>query len=85
MVALAFKNPSLSLNNGVESREISSLNGAGRHSNEAEREEVALYLAQMTGELAALARSAQYDLLGYFLEMARIEAKGHAGVLRAPN
>jgi len=85
MVAIAFKNSSSSLSNGIEPRQISSFSGAGRHSNESEREEVALYLAQMTGELAALARSAQYDLLGYFLEMARIEAKGHAGVMKAPN
>jgi hypothetical protein len=85
MVAIAFKNSSPALANSAETHEISSLNGAPRLSNDTEREEVALYLAQMTGELAALARSAQYDLLGYFLEMARIEAKGHAGVLRTPN
>jgi hypothetical protein len=85
MVAIAFKNSSSSLSNGIEPRQISSLSGAGRHSDESEREEIALYLAQMTAELAALARGAQYDLLGYFLEMARIEAKGRAGVWRAAN
>ncbi len=85
MVAIAFKKSSPSLDNSVEAIDISSMNSSPRLSNETEREEVALYLAQMTGELAALARSAQYDLLGYFLEMARIEAKGHAGVLRTPN
>ena len=85
MVAIAFKKSSPSLDNNVEAIDISSMNSSPRLSNETEREEVALYLAQMTGELAALARSAQYDLLGYFLEMARIEAKGHAGVLRTPN
>jgi dsDNA-binding SOS-regulon protein len=67
------------------SRELSSLKGSPRLNDNSEREEIALYLAQMTGELAALARSAHYDLLGYFLEMARIEAKGHAGVLKTPN
>ena len=50
-----------------------------------EREDVAIYLAQITAELATLARGAQFDLLAYFLEMARIEAKGHATTFRAPN
>lgn len=36
--------------------------------------EVAHYIAQLTGEMAAMARAAKLDLLGYFLEMARIEA-----------
>jgi hypothetical protein len=80
MVAIAFKKSS-----DVSNSEISTIDTTPILANGTEREEIALYLAQMTGELAALARSAQYDLLGYFLEMARIEAKGHAGVLRAPN
>jgi hypothetical protein len=36
--------------------------------------EVAHYIAQLTGEMAGMARAAKLDLLGYFLEMARIEA-----------
>jgi hypothetical protein len=36
--------------------------------------EVAHYIAQMTGEMSGMARSANLELLGYFLEMARIEA-----------
>jgi hypothetical protein len=36
--------------------------------------EVAHYIAQLTAEMAGMARSAKLDLLGYFLEMARIEA-----------
>ena len=80
MVAIAFKKTS-----DVSNSEITAIDSAPILPNGTEREEIALYLAQMTGELAALARSAQYDLLGYFLEMARIEAKGHAGVLRTPN
>lgn len=85
MTAIAFKKSSELANNGINPSEISAINGAPSLSNNTEREDVALYLAQMTGELAALARSAQFDLLGYFLEMARIEAKGHAGIFRAPN
>ncbi|PSC02804.1 hypothetical protein SLNSH_22025 [Alsobacter soli] len=37
-------------------------------------EDIARYIAQMTTEMAALARSANLDLLAYFLEMAKIEA-----------
>lgn len=36
--------------------------------------EVAHYIAQMTGEMSGMARAANLELLGYFLEMARIEA-----------
>lgn len=38
------------------------------------RAEVAAYLLQLTGELAALARCQRLDCVAYFLEMARIEA-----------
>jgi hypothetical protein len=82
MATVAFSKIADSLEN---TRDLSTMKGASGLSNTTEREEIALYLAQMTGELAALARSAHYDLLGYFLEMARIEAKGHAGVLKTPN
>ena len=37
-------------------------------------EDIARYIAQMTTEMAAIARSANLDLLAYFLEMAKIEA-----------
>ncbi len=37
-------------------------------------EEMARYVAQMAGELAAMARATRLELLAYFLEMARIEA-----------
>jgi len=40
------------------------------------RDEVAAYLAKMTLELSAIARKADFELLAYFLEMARIEANG---------
>ena len=36
--------------------------------------ESARYIAQMSAELAAIARNANLDLLAYFLEMARVEA-----------
>lgn len=38
-------------------------------------EDIATYLAHMTAEMAAMSRAAGYDLLAYFLDMARIEAK----------
>ena len=34
----------------------------------------AQYIAQMSAELASIARSSNLDLLAYFLEMARVEA-----------
>ena len=37
-------------------------------------EEMSRYIAQMAGELAAMARATRLELLAYFLEMARIEA-----------
>lgn len=82
MVALAFKKPSDLAANDIEPVDIIALNHSAQQTD---REEIATYLAQITGELAVLARSAHFDLLGYFLEMARIEAKGHAGTLKAPN
>lgn len=36
--------------------------------------DVARYIAQMTTELASIARSTDLQLLAYFLEMARVEA-----------
>jgi hypothetical protein len=37
-------------------------------------EQVALFVSQMSAELAVLARSARLDVLAYFLDMARVEA-----------
>jgi len=37
--------------------------------------EVADYIAQITGEIAHMARSAKLDMLAYFLTMARMEAE----------
>ena len=36
--------------------------------------QAAQYIAQMSAELAVMARSANLDLLAYFLDMARVEA-----------
>jgi hypothetical protein len=36
--------------------------------------EAAQYIAQMSAELAVMARGANLDLLAYFLDMARVEA-----------
>jgi hypothetical protein len=36
--------------------------------------ESAQYIAQMSAELASIARASNLDLLAYFLEMARVEA-----------
>jgi hypothetical protein len=36
--------------------------------------ESARYIAQMSAELASIARATNLDLLAYFLEMARVEA-----------
>ncbi len=85
MVALAFKKSTELSNSDVGPSDIIAINGTPKIADRNDREDIALYLAQITGELAVLARSAQFDLLGYFLEMARIEAKGHAGSVKAPN
>lgn len=37
--------------------------------------EIARYIHQLSGELSAMARKSGMELLSYFLEMARIEAK----------
>jgi hypothetical protein len=42
--------------------------------NEALALESAQYIAQMSAELASIARASNLDLLAYFLEMARVEA-----------
>jgi hypothetical protein len=43
-------------------------------SDEALALEAARYIAQMTAELASIARGSNLDLLAYFLDMARVEA-----------
>lgn len=53
--------------------------------NEFQSEQVALYVSQMVGEMAVMARSARLDLLAYFLEMARIEATARSGKVSDPH
>ena len=62
---------------GREARPASS-EGAG-----ADRAELAGYIAQLTGQMAVMARGEKLDLLAYFLDMARIEAATQAGLDRA--
>ncbi len=40
---------------------------------------VAAYVAHMAAEMAIMSRAAGHDLLAYFLDMARIEARIQAG------
>lgn len=47
--------------------------------NPVERADIAAYIAQLSGELAGLARTSRFDLLAYFLEMARLEAMSQSG------
>ena len=43
-----------------------------------DRDEVAAYMAELTGELALVARRHGFDTLAYLLEMARLEAESTA-------
>ena len=43
-----------------------------------DRYEVAAYLAELTGELAQVARRNGFDALGYLLDMAHMEAESAA-------
>ena len=45
------------------------------------RLEVATYITQMSAELSAMARSSEFALLSYFLDMAAAEARESAGKL----
>ena len=47
-----------------------------------DRDQVAAYVAELTSELALVARRHGFDALGYLLEMARMEAENAA---RRPN
>ena len=45
----------------------------------ATREEAAAYVADLSHDLAAIARSHGLDTLGYILDMARLEAETQSG------
>ena len=53
---------------------ISRLPEPPEPADEALAQESAQYIAQMSAELASIARASNLDLLAYFLEMARVEA-----------
>jgi hypothetical protein len=46
-----------------------------QHQQPGDREAAAAYLAEMTGNLAALARQHGLDALGFILDMAKLEAE----------
>lgn len=48
------------------------------NNNFADASEVAEYIAQLSGEMAAMSRNAQLDVIAYFLEMVREEARNAA-------
>ena len=56
-------------------QEATSKTGAG------DRTKAAEYLADLTGDLAPIAREHKIHTLGYLLEMARLEAQNLAGLL----
>ena len=47
-------------------------------------EDTALYIADMVGALAAMAREARLDLVAYLLDMAHVEAEMQARQSEAP-
>jgi len=47
-----------------------------RNSKHPEREQAAAYVAELSGNLALLARQHGLDALGFILDMARLEAEG---------
>ncbi len=68
---------------GMERMTVESLEkdikAAEEREPDARAEDVAGYIADMSGDLSAMARSAGLDLLAYFLDMAVMEARIRAG------
>ncbi len=50
----------------------------GAEGRSADPREVAHYVTSMTGEMSSLAKMSGLDLLGYLLDMARLEAEKQA-------
>ena len=67
----------------IAGRDAGTTAPAGDDAQGAARAELAGYVAQMTGQMAAMARGEKLDLLAYFLDMARIEAATQAEMRRA--
>ena len=49
----------------------------------ASRKEVAAYIAELTGDLAVLARRSGHETLAYLLDIARLEAENVSRLARA--
>lgn len=68
---------------GTERMSVESLQkeieAAQEREPDARAEDVASYIADMSGDLSAMARTAGLDLLAYFLDMAVMEARIRAG------
>jgi len=85
MVATAMKKIVAMPVDDIEETEFMSIGSVPKLIDQNKAEEVAIYVSQMAGEMAAMARSARLDLLAYFLEMARIEANAHSGKINEPH
>lgn len=79
MVATAIKKIVTMPVDDIEDTEFMPLGSMPKLVDKNRTEEVATYVSQMAGEMAAMARTARLDLLAYFLEMARIEANANSG------
>jgi len=74
---------------GSASSDVKNRHTAERSSEGPDRLETARYIAALSAELSVLARNVDLELLGYFLEMARMEAiaaasPGKRGRKKAP-
>lgn len=85
MVATAMKKIVTMPVDDIEETEFMPLGSMPKHIDRNRSEEVATYVSQMAGEMAAMARTARLDLLAYFLEMARIEANANSGKINEPH
>lgn len=56
--------------------------GVGAASPHVRREELAVYLAKLAGEMVDLARAADLHLLAYLADMTRLEAEQQARLMR---
>ncbi|MBY6243480.1 hypothetical protein [Methylosinus sp. Sm6] len=74
------KNPDLH-----PARDVSSdIDDEGPPAGETTAAALASYIAEMAAELAILAERADFEMLGYFLRLARVEAEDKARALTAP-
>lgn len=52
-----------------------------RHSEPSNEDKVAMYIAELAGELSAMASEKRLSILAYILDMARREAEVHAAAV----